>query len=49
MVDPRKQSSEEKIKNFMGKTPALLKSKLLSVWDSSNDLLHGIKVSLQYG
>ncbi len=46
MVDPQisknQPNREEKLKNFMGKTPALLKSKLLSVLDSSNELLNDI-------
>lgn len=46
MVDPhitKNQSNREaKLKSFMGKTPALLKSKLLSVLDSSNEILNGI-------
>lgn len=52
MVDPHinKNSSnrEEKIKNFMGKTPALLKSKFLSVLDSSNDLLNDISNRVRF-
>lgn len=45
MVDPhtkKQPNREEKIKSFMGKTPALLKSKFLSVLDSSNEILNGI-------
>lgn len=46
MVDPQitknQPNREDKLKSFMGKTPALLKSKFLSVLDSSNDILNGL-------
>ncbi|XP_037038066.1 uncharacterized protein KIAA0513 [Bradysia coprophila] len=52
MVDPQitknQPNREEKLKNFMGKTPALLKSKFLSVLDSSNELLNDISNRLEF-
>lgn len=52
MVDPqitkKQPNREEKLKNFMGKTPALLKSKFLSVLDSSNDLLNDISNRVRF-
>lgn len=52
MVDPQitknQPNREEKLKTFMGKTPALLKSKLLSVLDSSNELLNDISNRVRF-